>query len=188
MVFLVPEEVNLYPGCERSLKKYLGGSMGVQIVILGYQNSTAAQMDGFTFHHWSGIPVRAEVGTSGTKKSTKLFSKCQSLRFRFIDEISMVSAGLIHALDKEVSRIVCKLNLYQVRPDGSERSFGGINLGWLGDLLQIPPVSGHSLCSNLIRRQHIVYCKAGVFWLPLHIKDLKAMTLEQQIYEKCHSD
>ena len=104
---------------------------------------------------------------SGTRNSNKLSIKCQCLRFIFIDEISMVSAGLLHALDKEVSRVVRQRGTYKMRSDDSEdvRPFGGINLVVLGDLWQIPPVGGNIICSNpLLAPSESVRKGLKLFW------------------------
>ena len=149
MVLLAPARVTFYPGCEKSLKKYLGGSMAFNLFIWG--TKIGRQLVWMALRFTIGLAYqRAEDCTNGTQNSTKFSTKCSSLRFIFIDQMSMVSAELLNALDKEVSRMVRKRNSYKLRLDGSERSFGGINLGLLGAFLQIPPASGHSLCSNMI--------------------------------------
>ena len=68
--------------------------------------------------------------------------------FIIIDGISMVSAQLLGQLEVIVGRAVRKKSGYKLRPDGSERVLGGINLMLLGDFWQLPPVSGTLLCAN----------------------------------------
>ena len=58
----------------------------------------AAQMIGFTIHHWSGIPARNLEG-EGTGDAHKRSIKCQALRVVIIDEISMVAAELLGILE-----------------------------------------------------------------------------------------
>jgi ATP-dependent DNA helicase PIF1 len=126
----------------------LGWEHGVQFVFLSFQNTMAADINGFTIHHWAGInPLEAE-GSSTTKDSHHMSTKCQNLRFIIIDEISMVSAQLLGSLEIIVRRAVRKKSGYKLRPDGTERAFGGVNLIALGDFWQLPPVSGTPLCAH----------------------------------------
>ena len=68
--------------------------------------------------------------------------------FIIIDGISMVSAQLLGQLEVIVGRTVRKKSGYKLRPDGSERFWGGLNLMLLGDFWQLPPVSGTPLCAH----------------------------------------
>jgi len=57
----------------------LGWTHGVQFVFLAFQNVMAAAINGFTLHHWSGIPAHyAEGGGTGDRHAQSL--KCQALR------------------------------------------------------------------------------------------------------------
>ena len=113
----------------RLFEEALGWTHGVQFVLLSFLNAMAAQIDGFTIHHWSGIPVQAEEGTVGTKSTTTLSTKCQCLRFILVDEISMVSAQLLGTLEAVVRRVVRNRSGYKRRAaDGNIRVFGGPSL------------------------------------------------------------
>ena len=83
----------------RECFEIIGWTHGVQFVCLAFQNAMAAHIDGFTIHHWSGIPVMAEEGTVGTKSTTTLSTKCQCLRFILLDEISMVGRQMMGRID-----------------------------------------------------------------------------------------
>ena len=57
----------------------LGWTHGVQFVFLAFQNVMAASINGFTLHHWSGIPAHyAEGDGTGDKHAQSI--KCQALR------------------------------------------------------------------------------------------------------------
>ena len=129
-------------------EEVLGWTHGVQFVCLAFQNVMAAHIDGQTIHHWSGIPAQEADGCSGTKDSHKLSTKCQCLRFILIDEISMVSAELLAALEHVVASVVRLRSTYKRRADGSDRIFGGINVLFFGDWWQLRPVGGCALFSN----------------------------------------
>ena len=80
------------------MEQGLGWTHGVQFVCLAFQNSMAAQINGFTLHHWSGIPAR-NTSREGTGDAHQQSIKCQALRVILIDEISMISAELLGTLE-----------------------------------------------------------------------------------------
>ena len=84
----------------------LGWENGVQYVCLAVQNVMAAQIAGYTIRNGSGIPTGQKEGAAGTKDTTALSIKCQCLRFILIDEISMVPAELLAALEHVVQTVV----------------------------------------------------------------------------------
>ena len=104
---------------------------GVQFICLAFQNATAAHMNGHTIHHWSGIPARNESG-SCEGASHQLSIKCQALRVIIIDEVSMVSAELLGALQYVVTKAVRLRGTYKKRRNGSIRAFAGVNLVMCG--------------------------------------------------------
>ena len=65
----------------RYFVEVLAWTHGVQFVCLAFQNAMAALIDGFTIHHWTGIPVGDAQGTESTRDSNKFSSKCLCLRF-----------------------------------------------------------------------------------------------------------
>ena len=103
-----------YPGTGKSrviawlrelMEEGLGWSHGVEFVCLAFQNAMAALIDGYTIHHWSGIPACTTAeGGNGFGDSRKQSTKCQSLRVIIIDELSMVSAELFGALEYVVRK------------------------------------------------------------------------------------
>ena len=127
----------------------LGWKHGVEFVCLAFQNAMAALINGYTIHHWSGIPACATAeGGSGFGDSHKLSTKCQALRIIVLDELSMVSAELLGALEYVVKKVIRSNNTYKVHPDGSIRVFGGVNVIACVDWWQLPPVGGIGLSSN----------------------------------------
>ena len=129
------------------MEEGLGWEHGVQFVCLAFQNAMAAHINGFTVHHWSGIPARNEEG-SGTGDKHKLSMRCQALRVIIIDEVSMLWAELLGTLDKVVTDAVRVRNTYKKRSDDSTRAFGGVNVVMCADFWQLQPVTGTFLASN----------------------------------------
>ena len=146
-------------------EEVLGWEHGVHFVCLAFQNAMAAHIEGETIHHWSGIPAREADGTASTTNAHKLSMKCQCLRFILIDEISMVSAELLGALEKVVARAVRKRGGYKLRVDGSMRLFGGINLIFFGDWWQLRPVGATAIFNNPLQVESgIAYHGQQIFW------------------------
>ena len=68
------------------MEEGLGWEHGVQFVCLAFQNAMAAQINGHTVHHWSGIPARSDDGNlCGDKHKQSM--KCGALRVIIIDEV-----------------------------------------------------------------------------------------------------
>ena len=131
----------------RLMEEGLGWEHGVQFVCLAFQNAMAAQINGYTIHHWSGIPVTTNDG-SGTGDRHKQSIKCQALRVVIIDEVSMISAELLGALECMIRGAVRKQGTYKKRQNGETRAFGGVNIIMCGDFWQLQPVLGIYLASD----------------------------------------
>ena len=130
--------VHGYPGTGKSrviswlrelMQEGLGWEHGNQFVCLAFQNAMAALIDGYTIHHWSGMPACATAeGGIGFGDAQKLSTKCQNLRVIIIDELSMVSAELFGALELAVRKVIGSKHTYKLRKDNSVCRFWGINV------------------------------------------------------------
>jgi ATP-dependent DNA helicase PIF1 len=92
----------------------------------------ALNVGGSTIHSWSGMGLADEEGMrllDKVSENRKAFNRIKQSKVLIIDEISMAKADLIEKLD-----IVCQF----IR--NSERPFGGIQVIFVGDFLQLPPV------------------------------------------------
>ena len=87
------------------MEEGLGWEHGVQFVCLAFQKAMDAAINGFTVHHWSGIPTRDGDGNACGDKH-KQSMKCQALRVIIIDEVSMISAEPLGALEYVVKGAV----------------------------------------------------------------------------------
>ena len=92
----------------------------------------ALNIGGSTLHSWAGIGLAQEEADEllkmvrYNKKATTRIRKSQIL---FVDEISMASGSLIDKLD-------CIFKLIR----RNEKPFGGIQMVFVGDFLQLPPI------------------------------------------------
>ena len=142
----------------------LGWEHGVQFVCLAFQNAMAAQINGHTLHHWSGIPCRRE-DASGTGDRRKQSMKCQALRVIIIDEVSMIPAELLGALERVVASAVQVRGTYKKRGNDETRAFGGVNVVMCADFWQLHPVSGTFLGSNPVSiRAGLAQNAMNLFW------------------------
>ena len=128
------------------MEEGLGWKHGVQFVCLAFQNAMAAAINGYTLHHWSGIPVKAKDGATGDKHKQSI--KCQALQVIIIDEVSMISAELLGALEYIVSASIRTDGTYKKRHNGHKRVFGGVNVVMCADFWQLHPVRGTFIADN----------------------------------------
>ena len=74
--------------------------------------------------------------------------KCQALRVIIIDEVSMISAELLGALEYVVTGAVRAQGTYKKRRSGETRRFGGVNIVMCADFWQLHPVTGTFIASD----------------------------------------
>ncbi len=97
------------------------------IVVLAPTGIAALNVKGQTIHSFFGLPPRMVAAKDIRKQSNrKWFKKIETL---IIDEISMVRADLLDAIDRSL-----RLNRENPLP------FGGVQMVFIGDLFQLPPV------------------------------------------------
>ena len=92
----------------------------------------ALNIGGVTIHSWSGMGLAEETGMDLLDKvneNPKTVQRIKNSKVLIIDEISMAKADLIEKLD-----IVCQY----IR--NKDKSFGGIQVIFVGDFMQLPPV------------------------------------------------
>ena len=130
----------------RLMEEGLGWEHGVQFICLAFQNSMAAAIGGLTIHHWSGIPARSTEGNKGDKHRQSI--KCQALMVIVLNELSMLSAELLGALQYVIQKAIRVHGAYKKRADGSTRYLGGVNAVMCADFWQLQPVFGIWLCSH----------------------------------------
>lgn len=108
------------------LRKFLAGA-GDKAIVLAPTGVAAMNAGGQTIHSFFKFPPRLIEPTDIKRlRSTRLVKAIDTM---IIDEISMVRADMLDAIDKSL-----KLNR------ASKRPFGGVRMILSGDLHQLPPV------------------------------------------------
>ncbi len=99
-----------------------------KIVVLAPTGVAAVNVRGETIHSFFGFKpdITIDKIKKVNKKNLKIFKKLDTI---VIDEISMVRADLLDCVDHFL-----RLNL------GSRKPFGGLQMIFIGDLYQLPPV------------------------------------------------
>jgi ATP-dependent exoDNAse (exonuclease V) alpha subunit len=133
-------EQNLYitglAGTGKStLLKYFTENTDKEVVVLAPTGVAAINVQGSTLHSFFQLPfgVVHEDDIKPVRNKQKLFEKLQTI---IIDEISMVRADIMQAIDYSL----------RINTGHSDEPFGGVQVIAFGDLYQLPPVaSGHEL-------------------------------------------
>ena len=125
----------------------MGWKHEVHFMCVAFQNSMAAAIKGTTLHSGADLPLATEDGKCKTHTDIdQLWLKIQCLRWVLIDEISMVSAQLLHLFLERMRDATREPNTYKIRfSDGTVRLGGGYNFLFFGDWWQIAPVTGTPL-------------------------------------------
>ena len=122
----------------------LGFIKDVHYAFAAFQGRMARSIGGGTLHQLVGLGLRTSSTSSATE--TLLFLRPSTLRWLFIDEISMVSPRLHALVESRLRTYTQAAGTYKHAPNGHIRSFGGLNVIESGDFWQLPPPGeGHSL-------------------------------------------
>jgi len=111
-----------------TLVRQLRVAPGREQVVLAYTGVAALNAGGQTLHSFFGLPW-AITELNEIHPSRRLRDIAPHLDRIIIDEISMVRADIIDAIDRSLK--VAR---------GSELPFGGVQIVFVGDFLQLPPI------------------------------------------------
>jgi len=116
------------------LLKFLKQKLGGKLRVVATTGVAAINVGGATFHSWAGIGLgegTSEELAEMILENPKATARIQKTKVLAVDEVSMLDADLFQRLDAAF-QIVRK----QAAP------FGGIQMVFFGDFLQLPPVAG----------------------------------------------
>jgi ATP-dependent DNA helicase PIF1 len=106
---------------------------GTRLSVAATTGIAALNVGGLTIHSWAGLGLGTDtarhIAHRLMEQKGKAYDKIISARRLAIDEVSMMSADLLTLLD-QVLRLVRR----------TDAPFGGIQMLFIGDFLQLPPV------------------------------------------------
>lgn len=110
---------------------------GIDPAVTASTGIAATHIDGMTVHAWSGIDVKRDITDyeiEAIMEREKVVKRIMSAKVLVIDEISMLDARTLDSIDRVLRRV-------RRRPLMPEQSFGGLQVIFVGDFFQLPPVS-----------------------------------------------
>ncbi len=106
---------------------------GIEPSITASTGIAATHIGGYTIHSWSGIGVRSKLtkyDLDHIANNKRVYGRVNNARVLVIDEVSMLSGQTL-----EMIEAVCR----EVRRD--PRPFWGLQVVFVGDFFQLPPVN-----------------------------------------------
>jgi len=152
-----------------------------QMAVVAPTGVAAVNAGGTTIHSFFQLPITPFLPTSEGRSDligrTKMRGDrrrvLQELELLVIDEISMVRADLLDAIDVILRHFRCR-----------EEPFGGVQLLFIGDLFQLPPVAKEEewrLLSGYYQSPYFFHSFVAAEAPPLYIEF-------EKIYRQTHSD
>lgn len=105
----------------------------VGVAVTASTGIAATHIGGMTVHSWSGIGIKRNLSEYDVDRITaneRIAKRVERTSVLIIDEVSMLSGELLNGIDR-----ICR----EVKR--SREPFGGIQIIFVGDFFQLPPVS-----------------------------------------------
>lgn len=109
---------------------------GIEPAITASTGIAATHIGGMTIHAWSGIGVKKTLSDwdlEALLEREPLVKRVRAAQVLIIDEVSMLDANILTLVDQAVRTI-----------KNSVRAFGGMQVIFVGDFFQLPPVNKES--------------------------------------------
>ncbi len=106
---------------------------GIEPAITASTGIAATHVGGMTIHAWSGIGIKAELtdwDLEALLEREPLVRRVRGTSVLIIDEVSMLDARVLTMVDRATRTL-----------RGTELPFGGLQVIFVGDFFQLPPVS-----------------------------------------------
>ncbi len=111
-----------------TLLRYFRNHTAKEIVVLAPTGIAAINVMGQTIHSFFGFPPYPDIFNHiGKRRNRKIYENLDAI---IIDEVSMVRADMIDAIDK----------FMRINGLNKHLPFGGVQMIFIGDLFQLPPV------------------------------------------------
>ena len=110
---------------------------GVEPAVTASTGIAATHVNGMTIHSWSGIGIKKNVSDwdiEMIQSREKTALRIVQAKILIIDEISMLDSATLSSVDRV-------LRTLRRRPMMPEQPFGGLQVIFVGDFFQLPPVS-----------------------------------------------
>jgi ATP-dependent exoDNAse (exonuclease V) alpha subunit len=110
---------------------------GVESAVTASTGIAATHIGGMTIHAWSGIGIKRDVSDYDIEliqSREKTARRIVEAKVLIIDEISMLDAATLESVDRV-------LRTLRRKPMQPEEPFGGVQVVFVGDFFQLPPVS-----------------------------------------------
>jgi len=151
------------PGAEQ-LMMYLGGMGGTRksqvikslmhffkcrneshrFVVLAPTGTAAALLQGSTYHLFLGMPIDGqETLRNEATNNAQVKTRLDGVEYIFIDEVSMVACDNNYKISSQLAKALNESGLL----------YGGINIIFADDFVQLPPVFGYPLYSGSVGTQ-----------------------------------
>ncbi|HCC83745.1 TPA: AAA family ATPase [Candidatus Uhrbacteria bacterium] len=108
-------------------------SCGVEPAITASTGIAATHINGLTIHSWAGIGIKKTLSRGELQdmlSNSRVVKRLNDTQVLIIDEISMLSGATLNLVDQ-----VCQALRKSMQP------FGGLQVVFVGDFFQLPPVS-----------------------------------------------
>ncbi len=106
---------------------------GIEPAITASTGIAATHVGGMTIHAWSGIGIKKQLGDwdlDALMEREPLVRRVRGAHVLIVDEVSMLDSNLLTLVDRAL-----------VHLRGNDKPFGGLQVVFVGDFFQLPPVS-----------------------------------------------
>lgn len=116
-----------------TLLKYFRAETKKNVAVVAFTGLAAINVNGQTIHSFFGFPI-GFIHPNAVKRHEDMAFLLRSLDTIVVDEVSMLRADLMDAIDKS-------LRIHR----NSDKPFGGIQMVFIGDMYQLPPIIDRDL-------------------------------------------